>query len=76
MKALIIIGCIIVYFILGLVTTYFYYLWQRDNSSDEDSLIFVGMLFWPLLWVGAIFLLIFLAIPKAIIDKFMKDGWL
>lgn len=76
MKALIIIGCIVAYFLLGLVTTYFYYLWQRDNSSDDDLLIMGGMLFWPILWVVAIFLLIFVAIPKAIIDKFLKDGWL
>lgn len=76
MKSLIIIGCIIVYFILGLVTTYFYYLWQRDNTSNEDMIILSGMLFWPILWVVAMFYLIFVAIPKVILDKFLKDGWL
>lgn len=65
MKTLIIIGCVLLYIVLGIVVS----LILRNDLDDEMDLFFATM-FWPLLSVSGIMWLIFVVIPKWIIDHF------
>lgn len=65
MKTLLIIGCVLLYIMLGTIVS----LIARNALYDEMDLFFATM-FWPLFTAFGIIWLIFVVIPKWIIDHF------
>lgn len=65
MKTLIIIGCVLLYILLGIVVSLI-----ARNSLDDDSDLYFATMFWPIFVVFGIIWLIFVVIPKWIIDHF------
>lgn len=65
MKTLLIIGCVLLYIMLGTIVSFI----ARNSFYDDMDLCFAAM-FWPLFAAFGIIWLIFVVIPKWIIDHF------
>lgn len=65
MKTLLIIGCVLLYIVLGTIVSFF----ARDTFDDDSDLFFATM-FWPVVAAVGMLWFIFVVIPKWIIDYF------
>lgn len=65
MKALIIIGCVSLYIVLGVIVSFI----ARNTLDDDIDLLFATM-FWPIVAAVGMTWFIFVVIPKWIIDYF------
>lgn len=65
MKTLLIIGCVLLYIVLGIIVSFI----ARDTFDDDMELFFITM-FWPLFAAFGMLWFIFVVIPKWIIDYF------
>ena len=65
MKTLLIIGCVLLYIMLGTIVSFI-----ARNAIDDEMDLYFSTMFWPIFGAFRILWLLFVIIPKWIIDHF------
>lgn len=53
MRAIILLGCIVLYIVIALLTSILYEIFLNDVLTEDESCVFM---LWPVLWVVALFI--------------------